>query len=299
MKFHMARFVIWVTAIMAVSFVCAGIILMVTGNFSIAVEQVDDSKTFETEDINKITMNITSTDINIIPSEDEYIKVHFYGEVSTNRNRDIPSLVAYKSGDELRIEIIKPKTVFIGINIWRTKLDVYIPEDSLELLNIDAVSSDIEVSDLKVGEFEYTGVSGDLKGEMILADNIKANTTSGDIDIDSYTGDLNIHVISGDLVLKDGSLSDNIELTTISGDIYIEQEDSSSMNINTTSGDVGIKISEDAGFYLKANTVSGEIDNRFPIEITSSGRRNLQGKVGSGEKEIVVSTTSGDIKIYY
>lgn len=299
MKFNMARFVIWVTVIMAVSFVCAGIILMVTGNFSIAVEQIDDSKTFETEDINKITMNITSTDINIIPSEDEYIKVHFYGEVSTNRNRDIPSLVAYKSGDELRIEIIKPKTVFIGINIWRTKLDIYIPEDSLELLDIDAVSSDIEVSDLKVDKFEYTGVSGDLKGETIFAENIKVNTTSGDINIDSYTGDLNIHVISGDLVFKDGSLNDDIDLTSISGDIYIEQEDPSSMNINTTSGDIGIKISENAGFYLKANTVSGEIDNRFPIEITSSGKRNLQGKVGSGEKEIIVSTTSGDIKVYY
>jgi lia operon protein LiaG len=299
MRFNMGRFVIWVTAIMAVSFICAGIVLMVTGNFSIAVEQIDDSKTFEAEDINKITMNITSTDINIIPSEDDYIKVHFYGEVSTNRNRDIPSLVAYESGDELRIEIIKPQTFFIGINVWRTALDIYIPEDSLELLKIDAVSSDIDVSDLKVNEFEYTGVSGDLKGENIFAENIKINTTSGDISINGYTGDLNIHVISGDLALKDGSINDDIELTTISGDVYIEQEDPSNMDINTTSGDVGIMISKDAGFYLKTSTVSGEIDNRFPIEITSSGRRSLEGMVGSGEKEIVVSTTSGDIKVYY
>jgi lia operon protein LiaG len=295
----MGRFVIWVTAIMAVSFICAGIILMVTGNFSIAVEQINDSKTFDTEDINKITMDITSTDINVMPSDDEDIRVHFYGEVSTNRNRDIPSLVAYESGDELRIEIIKPKTVFIGINIWRTKLDVYIPEDSLELLKIDVVSSDIDLSGLKVDEFECTGVSGDLKGESVFAENIKFNTTSGDVSLDGYTGDLNIHVTSGDLVIKDGSLNDDIELVTISGDIYIEQVDPSNMNISTTSGDVGINISEGAGFYLKANTVSGEIDNRFPIDITSSGRRNLEGKVGGGEKEIVVSTISGDIKVEY
>jgi lia operon protein LiaG len=299
MKFNMGRFVIWVTAIMAVSFICAGIILMVTGNFSIAVEQINDSKTFDTEDINKITMDITSTDINVMPSDDEDIRVHFYGEVSTNRNRDIPSLVAYESGDELRIEIIKPKTVFIGINIWRTKLDVYIPEDSLELLKIDVVSSDIDLSGLKVDEFECTGVSGDLKGESVFAENIKFNTTSGDVSLDGYTGDLNIHVTSGDLVIKDGSLNDDIELVTISGDIYIEQVDPSNMNISTTSGDVGINISEGAGFYLKANTVSGEIDNRFPIDITSSGRRNLEGKVGGGEKEIVVSTISGDIKVEY
>jgi len=299
MKFNIGKFVIWVAVIMAVSFICAGVILMVTGNFSIAVEQIDDSKTFNTGDINKISMNITSTDINIIPSEDEDIRVHFYGEVSTNRNRDIPSLVAYESGDELRIEIIKPRTVFIGINVWRTELDIYIPEDSLEVLKIDVVSSDIKVSGLKVDEFEYNGVSGDLKGESVFAEDIKFNTTSGDVSLKSYTGDADIRVVSGDLVLEDGSLNDNIKLVTISGDVYIEQEVPSNMDIKTTSGDVGINISEDAGFYLKASTVSGEIDNRFPIKITSSGRRSLEGKVGSGEKEIVVSTISGDIKVDY
>jgi lia operon protein LiaG len=297
MKFNMGRFVIWVTAIMAASFICAGIILMVTGNFSIAVEQIDDSKTFDAEGINKITMDITSTDINIMPSDDGDIRVHLYGEVSTNRNRDIPSLVAYESGDELRIEIIKPSTVLIGINIWRTKLDVYIPGDSFELLKMDVVSSDMDISDLKVDEFEYTGVSGDFKGESISAENIKFNSTSGDFSLNGYTGDLDIHVISGDLVIKGGSSNDDIKLVTISGDIYVEQEDPGNMNISTTSGDVGIKISEDSGFYLKSNTVSGEIDSKFPIDIISSGRRSLEGRVGSGEKEIIVSTVSGDIEI--
>jgi len=177
--------------------------------------------------------------------------------------------------------------------------DIYIPEDSLELLKIDVVSSDIKVSGLKVDEFEYKGVSGDLKGESVVAEDIKFNTTSGDVSLKSYTGDTDIHVVSGDLVLEDGSLNDNIKLVTISGDVYIEQEDPSNIDIKTTSGDVGINISEDAGFYLKVNTVSGEIDNRFPIKIVSSGRRSLEGKVGSGEKEIVVSTTSGDIKVDY
>ena len=277
MKFNVARFVIWVTVIMAVSFICAGIILMVS----------------------EIYIDITSTDINIIPSEDEDIRVHLSGEVSTNKNRDIPSLVAYQSGDELRIEIIQPRTIFIGISVWRAKLDVYIPEDSIEALKIDTVSSDINVSNLKVGEFDYDGVSGDFKGESLFAEDINFNTTSGDFNLKSYTGDINIHVVSGDLVLEGGSMNDNIELVTISGDIYIEQEDPSNMDIRTTSGDVGIKISEDAGFYINANTVSGDIDNRFPIEITSSSRRSLEGTVGGGGKEIVVSTTSGDIKVDY
>ncbi len=299
MKFNAARFVIWVAVIMAVSFICAGIILMVTGNFSIALEQIDESKTFNAENINKIYIDIKSSDINIIPSADEEIRVRLSGEVSTNRNRDIPSLVAYESGDELRIEIIQQRKVFIGINIWRTKLDVYIPEDSIEVLKVDTVSSDINISDLKVNEIDCNGVSGDFKGESLFAEDIKFDTTSGDVNIKDYTGDINIHTVSGDLVLEDGSQNDNIEAVTVSGDMHIEQEDPSDMNIRTTSGDVGIGLSEDAGFYLKINTVSGDIDNKFPIKITSSSRRNLEGTVGSNGKEIVVSTTSGDINVDY
>jgi DUF4097 and DUF4098 domain-containing protein YvlB len=85
----------------------------------------------------------------------------------------------------------------------------------------------------------------------------------------------------------------------VSGDVYVEQEDSSNMNIRTTSGDIGIGLSEDAQFYFKAETVSGDIGIRFPINISSSSKRDLEGIVGSDEKEITVSTISGDINVDY
>jgi len=105
--------------------------------------------------------------------------------------------------------------------------------------------------------------------------------------------------VSGDAVLEGGSQNDNIEVVTVSGEVCIEQEDSSNMNIRTISGGVEINLSEDARFYLKATTVSGDIENRFPIKVSSSGRRNLEGIVGSDEKEITIRTTSGDIDVDY
>lgn len=299
MKFNIRKFVIWLAIIMAASFMVAGVILIITGNFSIAVEKIDESKTFDADEVNEIYADITSTDINIIPTEGDEIKVHFHGEVSTNRNRDIPSLIAYMSGDELRIEIIQQKTIFIGINIWRTNLDIYIPEDSIEVLKVDTVSSDISVSDLKVNEFNYSGVSGDFKGESLFTDDIKFKTTSGDINLNGYTGNINIQLVSGDVVLEDGSQNDNIKVGTVSGDIYIQQEGPSDINVKTTSGDIDIYLSEDAEFCLKASTVSGDIENRFPIKITTSSRRSLEGTIGSGEREIAASTTSGDIRVDY
>lgn len=299
MKFNVKKFIIWIVVFMFASFATAGIILAVTGNLSIAVEQIDESKTFEAQEINKVYLDIVSTDINIISTNEEEIRVHFYGEVSTNKKMESPSLLAYQSGDELRIEIIQPKTILIGISIWRTKLDIYIPQDSIETLKMDTVSSDASISDLKLNEINFKTVSGDFKGESLFASELKLGLTSGDINLKDYTGNIDVNTISGDVVLEDGSQNNNIGVVTVSGDIYVEQEDSSSMNIRTTSGDIGISFSEDVQFYLKAKTVSGDIENRFPIKITSSSRRDLEGIVGSDEKEINVSTISGDINISY
>ena len=299
MKFNVKKFVMWLAIIMFASFATAAIILAVTGNLSIAIEQIDESKTFNAGEINEISIDIASTDINIIPTDEEEIRVHFYGEVSTNRKSEIPSLVAYKSGDELRIEIIQPKTVFVGISVWRTNLDVYIPEDSIKILKMETVSADTNVSGLEVDKFNFSTVSGDFKGELLFASDLRLNSTSGDISLKDYAGNIDISNVSGDVVLEGGSQNDNIEIVVTSGEVYIEQEDSSNMNIGTISGGVEINLSEDARFYLKAKTVSGDIENRFPIKITSSGRRDLEGIVGSDEREITISTTSGDIDLCY
>jgi len=297
MKFNVKRFAVFIAVIMVASFATAGVILAVTGNLSVAVEQIDESKTFDTKEISNIYINMVSTDINLIPTDEEEIMVRFYGEVSTNRKREIPSLVAYESGGQLVIEILQPKTIFFGINVWRTNLDVYVPEDSIEILTIKAVSSDTSARGLKVDKLNFSAVSGDFKVESIFANDLVFDSTSGDINLVDYTGSVKINTVSGDVVLEDGKQDDNIEVITVSGDVYIKQEDSSNMNIRTTSGDIGISFSEDARFYLKAKTVSGDIENRFPIKITSSGRRDLEGIVGSDEKEINVSTVSGDINV--
>jgi len=301
MKSKIKKFVICLAITMVASFVIAGIILVVTGNFSIATEKIDESKTFDVGGINEIYLDMVSTDINIISTDKEEIRVHFYGEVSTNIKKDIPALVAYESGDELRVEIIRPKTIFgIGvINIWRTKLDVYIPEDSIEVLKIETVSADTNISDLKVDKFNLNVVSGDFKGESLFAGDLKIHTISGDISLKDYTGNIDFNTVSGDAVLEGGSQNDNIKVVTVSGEVCIEQEDSSNMNISSISGDVEIDLSEDAWFYLKASTLSGDIENRFPIKIISSGRRDLEGIVGSDEKEITIRTTSGDIDVDY
>jgi lia operon protein LiaG len=299
MKFNVKKFVLWITAFMFGCFITAGAIMAAMGNLSLAVGEVDESKTFKASEISEIYVDVASTDININKTDGEDILVNLSGEVSTNRKMEFPELAAYKNGDELHVEIRRPIGFIFGINIYRTRLDIYIPEDSLEVLEINTVSSDAGISNLNVGKLRFSSTSGDFNGRGITADSMELNSISGDFKLEDYTGDLDISTTSGDLVLKDGTLNKNIEIITISGDLYIEQEDPGDISIETTSGEVGINLSEDAEFFLKAKTVSGDIRNNFPIKITSSGRMSLEGIVGSEENVIEISTVSGNVSVDY
>jgi len=297
MKFNVKKFVLWITAFMFGCFITAGAIMAAMGNLSLAVGEVDESKTFKASEISEIYVDVASTDINITETDGDEIVVNLSGEVSTNIKMDLPELVAYKTGDELHVEIREPMGFIFGINIYRTRLDIYIPEDSLEVLEVETVSADAGVVALDVDELNFSSTSGDFNGRKIAAESIKLNSTSGDFKLESYTGDLDIDATSGDVMLEEGTGNENIEINTVSGDVYIDQECPSNMDIRTVSGEVGINLSEDAEFFLKAKTVSGDIRNNFPIKITSSGRMSLEGIVGIGEKEIEISTTSGDISL--
>jgi len=299
MKFGIKKFVLCLVIVMIGSFITAGIIIMVTGNFSILTEKINESKSFSPKEIDKISIDVVSTDVNIIPADEDEIRVHLYGEVSTGLSRDIPSLVSYISGDELRVEIVRPKTQLIGFSVWRTSLDLYMPEDSLEVLVIETSSSDVSVSDLKVDRFDYGNISGDFRGNSLFADDLKLTVTSGDVNLEDYTGDIDIHTVSGDIVLEEGRQNDNIEIISVSGDINIKQEDSSNIYIESTAGDARVELSEDARFYLKAETVSGAIGNSFPIKVTSSSGRSLEGVIEDDRMEITINTISGDINIDY
>ncbi len=300
MKSSMKKLLIILAATMVVSLGIAAIVLVTTGNFSVATEKINESKTFKPEEISELEVSLVSTDLNIIPTTKGEIIVHFYGEVSTNVKRNIPELVAYKTGGKLFVETLRSKDIIVfGINIDRTTMDIYIPEILLEEVKIRIVSGDVIMEDIETAELNLETVSGDIKIEELTAEKIRTNSTSGDITVKDYTGNIDAGSISGDISLVDGRDNEDVDASTVSGDILIEQDAVSDMKLGTTSGDVKINLSEDSQFYLDISTVSGDIKQDFPIKVISSGRRDLEGTIGDAEERIMISTISGDVTIGY
>jgi lia operon protein LiaG len=284
---------------MVVSFGIAAIILVVSGNFNVATETINDSKTFEPSEISSIEVDLVSDDLNIIPTTEGDLTVHFYGEVSTNVRRNLPELVAYKTGDKLYIEVSQSLDIVIGINIRRTTVDIYIPEIMLEDMDINVVSGDIKIDDLQAAELVLDSTSGDMKLDKISSEKIRIESTSGDVVVRDYTGNIDVSNTSGDISLISGTENEDIFVKTVSGDIFVEQDDVSDMDIKVTSGDVRIALPQESEFKLDASTLSGEIEHDFPLKIESSSRRNLEGYIGDSDYRITVNTTSGDITVGY
>ena len=89
----------------------------------------------------------------------------------------------------------------------------------------------------------------------------------------------------------------NLKADSVSGDINVSYRIfDNNIDVKTISGEVKIDLPQNAEFYLKTNTVSGEVVARFPITIISFNKMNqLEGTVGTGDNRIIVDTVSGDI----
>ncbi len=299
MKPSLKKFIIWLSVAMVASFAIAALIMVFTGNFTLKTEEINDSKSFDPEEINEIIIDLASADINIIPTKEGELIVHLYGKISTNIKKDVPELIAYISGGKLYIETYNPKEIIIGINIRQIDLDVYVPEKDLKSIKIHTSSSDISINGIKAADLEIINISGDIRVEELVSENIRINSTSGDIAFKDYTGSIDIENTSGRISLLGGESNEDIIIVSTSGDILIEQVEASDMNIRITSGDLKIKLSENAEFYLDAKATSGDITVGFPISINSSGRNDLEGEVGDSDEIIHVTAKSGDIDIDY
>jgi len=291
---NIRKIVMWLVVIAVVSLTIATIAFFSTENYMVSFRDrnnfegnsidevttfdIDEVKTFDVEQLKEIYIHSVSSDVSVFSTDEEDIKIHFYGKFAAESEKVLPKLIANIEGNQLKIEIEYPKVLFN----WAAAdvlLDIYIPQDYRESIIVDAVSADIDISNLDINNFQCKTVSGDLKIKSLGSDNLILKTTSGEMNIMDFMGNLEADSVSGDINARYRVFDNNIDVKTISGKVKID-------------------LPKNAEFYLKTNTVSGEVVTEFPITIISFGKMNqLEGTVGAGDNSIIIDTVSGDIYI--
>ncbi len=258
---------------------------------------IDEIKEFNISDINKVLINTVSSDINVILSKDNNIKVHFHG--TTSDLSKAPKLETSLSGDKLDISIKYPKQFMsMGFFSLSTKLDVYIPENYKKPITIETVSGKVDIDKLETDNFKAHTTSGNVKINSIVSNIINVSSVSGTIDIKDISAKRNIFkTTSGNIKIE--KITGDIKANSISGRITaLYKEFDNDVEARTVSGNVKLSLPKNSQFKLEFSTTSGKLDNEFPLVITGKiEKRNVKGIVGDGEKTIRIGTVSGDADI--
>ncbi|MGE5682998.1 MAG: DUF4097 family beta strand repeat-containing protein, partial [Bacillota bacterium] len=165
--------------------------------------------------------------------------------------------------------------------------------------------------------FTYKTSSGDLKGEDFSAKSSSIRTSSGDVRIGGFGGDLGLETSSGDAVIEYALKSGKADITTSSGEIRLvnfsgdlntkaQSGDikidyavfNNNIDMRSSSGEIELNLPSDSQFGIRVNTSSGDI--RTDFSVAQSGEIDedkLEGSVGNGNGNITITTSSGDVKI--
>jgi hypothetical protein len=293
MKFNVKKVTIIMVIIMIGSFMIAAGIFYSTGGTTIKTagsQDIDERASFDAGKISAIKVNSISSNVTLKTSDkidSNVIDVHFYGTAIVNLKSSKPALDAKIIGDELDIQLLYPVNLNIfGIYSNDTKIDITIPKNysqSIKKLDIKTTDANVSINEFSVGEFNFNTVSGNLKTESFTSEKYMIKSTSGDVNMINYIGEVTAETISGDVYLAH----------------QFQHDLEGGLNIRTISGNVSLKLPQNSEFYLNLNSISGILSNEFPVKLINSGKNNIEGTVTSEKYKVIVKTTSGNIGLFY
>ena len=251
------------------------------------------------------------------------------GEIRSEKDfESVRSFAVESSSGDIRLQSVVAEKITAGASSGSITFDYAEGKVSAQATSGDIVfhqivgdaaistsSGDITVKQIE-GNITVSATSGDVTLYQAEGD-IAASTSSGEIQVLGGAGLRNCSATSGSIRLVD--MVGRFDLHTTSGDIYLENgigygeaEASSgdidirlsqlegSLDIDTTSGEVGIRIPSDVSFTFAFDSSSGECITFFDDALSFNKRgTSAKGDYGSNpDMTINISTSSGDVHIW-
>lgn len=233
-----------------------------SNKYSIGSASIDD-------EISRINIDWIDGEVVIIPSNSN--------KISFNETCSAPLSDAMKVHYFVDRGLLNIKYCASGswkIENLEKKLTVSIPSDILNVLEIECISSDIDISKVNANRFDIDSVSGNIDIADINLKNIEVNTISGNI--------------KGNF---DGQVSD-ASFETVSGNIELYYDSFKKLDIESISGDVALNPASELDATLEFESVSGDIFSDIP-----SIKKGKEYIYSSGRDSYSVDTVSGNLTV--
>lgn len=217
----------------------------------------------------------------------------------------------------VRIEVDRPDGKY-GRDHSEARLKLNVPARAV--LVVDTVSADITVAGVR-GEQDLESVSGTV-GTQAFDAPVKAASVSGDVTVtgtggkapvrtDNVSGNSTVTGVRGSVEGENVSgeihatvaAADNIELTSVSGDITVNAELTSvaRVEMESVSGVITLKIKPPVNADFDIESFSGDIDNCFGPKPQDTSKYSpgseLSFTQGNGGARVELQTLSGEISL--
>jgi len=123
-------------------------------------------------------------------------------------------------------------------------------------------------------------------------------TVNGGIDAANLGGDVEASTVNGSIHV---STSGYAEATTVNGSIVASLGRAAwadALEFRTVNGGITLDLPASLSAEVRAKTVNGDIVTDFPLMVTGRlGPRSLHGTIGSGGRQLELSTVNGSIRL--
>ena len=171
---------------------------------------------------------------------------------------------------------IKDKTLIVSqkqkikvhnfMNTQKCSVHITIPEDTtLELINVDGATGDINLSNLDVTTLKIDNSVGDVKMDDCKTDSIDIDTSTGDVKLNGCeANEINVDTSVGDTVIKD-IIFEKLYVDGSVGDVKVSSPKDLSdyaYDLDTSIGDVSINgVSHKKEYQQKGTAGKITVDN--------------------------------------
>jgi DUF4097 and DUF4098 domain-containing protein YvlB len=170
-------------------------------------------------------------------------------------------------------------------------------------VDVRTQSGDIRVRDLG-GQAFVRSLSGDIVVSGVVGADVR--TVSGDTSVEG-TGSMRVKTVSGDLEVRElragPPAPTSIELESTSGDVRWTGACGAGcrLSASTVSGDVILALDARSSFRFTMQSHSGGLEDRLGLQVSrASGRRrgsDVEATFGKGEGSVDCRTFSGDARL--
>ena len=127
---------------------------------------------------------------------------------------------------------------------------------------------------------------------------LEAHTVNGDVKAVAMKGPVEAQTVNGEIRVTTSSWA---EATTVNGGVAVEMAGKGwpeDLEFRSVNGSIVLDLIGSPNASLRAETMHGDIDSEFPLEVSGKIRKNrISGTLGSGGRELALQTLNGSIEL--